>query len=201
MVFWFSISICIFALGAQIYLRSFGNSDLAGPKNAKMQAPIFFISLAGIFGYQFYISFLQYRAWEANAISRFLLPPYQNLDYFLGYSFTRFFFPFLISLAAAIVFFLAVRILNKKYQERFFYEEEYWLGALGLFLSGYPGFVFYFIFLIAFFILIQLVTLVWSRSANNRLSLYYLWMPLTAAAIILSNIWFSNLDLWKLMKV
>lgn len=206
MIFWFSASICIIVLGAQIYLRSFGNKSLVGFSFVSVLKYIFPASIAAILGNSFYLSYLQRQKWAGDEIFKSLLTQKVDLsglqvDYFLYYAATRFFASLLLAFLAAALFFFIVKFLNNRYEQRFLYEEEYWLGALGIFLSGYPGLVFYLIFLTAFFTIFQIAAFVFSKSRDRRISLYYFWMPLALASVFLSNILLSNLSLWRLLEI
>lgn len=206
MIFWVSISICIIALGAQFKLRSFGLEEGEVGKLKKLCAGLFVLAVFAVFAYDFYLSFLQYKMWSVNEISKNLLSQKASvwglqIDYFSYYAFMRFFTPSLLALVASGIFFAVARALNKKYDERFFYPEDFWLGALGIFLSGYPGFIFYFIFLLASFLVFQLITIIFSGDKDRRISLYYFWMPLSAVSLAVSNLWLSNLGAWKLLKI
>jgi len=185
-----SLGILVIAFGAQIILRPFG---------VKIIKTIFISAIVAIFSLLIYYSYQQYVAWSSVELSKFLLPPYQNIDYFIKYIGARFFTPYLISLAAAFLFLFSANRLNKKYEERFFEPEELWLGALALFLIGWPGALFYFIGLIAFYFLLSaFYFLLYGK--DNRLSLYYWWLPL-AIFVIIINKYLINLELWKLLKI
>src|SRR3989344_3701721 len=175
----FSLFVLIVVLGAQILRRPF------------LAKYIFLFSISVVFAALFYRSYLQYQVWSQNGISKFLLPPHQSANYFIFYVITRFFASYLISLAAAILFFIAASILNKKYRERFFYPEEFWLGALSLFLVGHPGLIFYFIFLVLAYLSIQFFFFLIFRFPFFRVSLYYLWTPI-AIFVILATKWLQT---------
>ncbi len=196
MLFEISLAILILVLGLQI-IRRFGG--LFGIKNFNLRY-IFIISILIIFGMLFYQSYQQYQIWSQNGPSKFLLPPYQNINYFAFYVFMRFFVSYLISLVAAIVFLIVAKVLNKKYEERFFEPEEFWLGALAIFLVGYPGWLFYLVFVVLLYSLIHIFSLLISRFSSSRISLYWLWIP-TAIFVIIIGKWLQTLSLWSLLKL
>ena len=188
------LGILVIALGAQIFLRLFGYMRIAN-----IFKYIFYFSIAAIFSLLVYYSYQQYVVWQSVEPSKFLLPPYQAIDYFVKYVGARFFAPYLISLIAAILFLFEAKRLNKKYEERFFEPEELWLGALALFLVGWPGAFFYFIGLIVFYFLLSTFYFL-LRGKEHRLSLYYLWL-LLAIIVIIMNKWLIELNLWRLLKI
>lgn len=191
-VFLISLTILIVILGAQVFLRSF---VIDWPKISKY---FFAGAIIIIFIFLFFQSYQQYRFWLKNDISKHLLPPYTSINYFIFYVFMRFFAPYLMSLIAAILFLLAAKILNKKYEERFFEPEEYYLGAAGIFLSGHPGWLFYAVILMSVYLIFSICYLLFSQR-QERLPLYYLWIP-TAIFVIIIQRWLEIMPLWSLLK-
>ncbi len=166
---------------------------------------IFIFSIGIIFAFFVFQSFQQYWAWAGNELTKNLLPPYQSANYFIFYVFTRFFAPYLISFAAALVFLFSAKILNKKYEERFFYPEEIYLGASAIFLSGHPGWLFYVVFLLAVYVLIQLFfvakySILNTQYSSPRISLYWLWIPV-AILVIITMSFLQSLPWWSLLKI
>jgi hypothetical protein len=204
MLFYLSLTILVFVLGAQLWLRFFVNRRGLTQANTQINADIFkyifLISLFLISGLLFYQSFKQYQLWSQNEISQYLLPPHRSINYFIFYVFRRIFVPYLISLTVAILFFFSAKFFNKKYEERFFYPEEYYLGALAMFLMSHPGWLFYLIFLISAYLLIHICSSFIVHSSSFRISLYYLWIPTTIFVILISR-WFEHLSLWSLLKI
>jgi len=189
----FSLGILIIFLGAsRLTGRSFA---INLPRLSKY---FFAATIILIFIFLFFQSYQQYQLWLKNDISKHLLPPYQDINYFIFYSLTRFFGPYLISLATGILFLFSAKILNKKYQKRFFYPEEPYFGALAVFLAGWPGLLFYIIFLTLIYLFIHLYSLFIIHN-SQRISLYYLWLPV-AIFVILIQKWLELLPLWKLLK-
>jgi len=160
---------------------------------------IFVFSIIAIFASNFYFSYLQYQTWLNNDFTKYFLPPYVSINYFIFYIFTRFFASYLISLGASVLFLFSAKILNKKYEERFFEPEEYYFGALSIFLSSHPGCFFYLIFLIFAYLLIHLYSSFIAHSSSFRISLYHLWIPVAIFVILISS-WLKNLSIWQLLK-
>jgi len=201
LTFFISLGILIVILGAQVFLRSFGVDWL------KISKYFFRAVIVLIFVFLFFQTYAQYQLWLKNDISKYLLPPYTGINYFIFYAFTRFFAPYLMSLIVAILFLLAAKIINKKYEERFFCPEEYYLGALGIFLVSHPGWLFYLIFLILFYFSIHVLSLLIpyilhlkSHTLPKRISLYHLWIP-TAIFVIIIQRWLEIMPWWNLLKI
>jgi len=189
-MFYLSLGILILIIGASLYFK--GRSFVF--------KYLFIGTIILVFGFFCYQSYQQYQIWSQNELSKHLLPPYISIGYFIFYTLMRFFGPYLISLAAAILFLFSAKILNKKYEERFFYSEEYYLGALAIFLAGHPGWLFYLIFLIVIYLLIHLYSSFIIRNSSQRVSLYHLWIATAIFVIILSK-WLQDLSLWGLLKI
>ncbi len=196
----------LFYLSLGILIVFLGASRLAGRSFAinlpRLSKYFFAATIILIFIFLFFQSYQQYQLWLKNDISKHLLPPYRDINYFIFYSLTRFFGPYLISLAAGILFLFSAKILNKKYQERFFYPEEPYFGALAIFLTGHPGWLFYLVILIFIYLVLHLLSVIghWSFWKGERLSLYYLWLPAAIFVIIISK-WLGNLTLWQILKL
>jgi len=187
-MFYFSLGILILTEGASLYRK----------RRSFVFKYIFIGGVILIFGFLFYQSWLQYRVWSQNELSKFLLPPYQSIAYFLGYSFTRFFKNYLISLVVALLFLSAAVFLNKKFQERFFEKEELYLGALAIFLVGHPFWMFYFLAVMTVGVLGSLFLKVTSYHAyrqagklqvtSRRFPFYRFWLPLAILVLIIGKV-------------
>jgi len=150
--------------------------------NYRQIRKILLISFAGIILLVTYEGYLLYQGWMQSEIGRYLLPPYQNIGYFLF----RFFKTSLLSWVVAAVggVFLAwtAQKLNNRFDERFFEKEEISLFALAAFLVGYPGILFYVIFVL----LTELfLTIIYTLGGWGRAPMYYLWLPVALFVMIM----------------
>ncbi len=161
---------------------------------------IFIFSILFIFVFLSYQSFRQYEIWTQDKISIYLLPPYNSIAYFIFYISTRFFAPYLISLVISILFLFSAKILNKKYQGRFFYPEELYFGALAIFLVSHPGWLIYLVSIIFIYLLLHVFLSIISHFSLQRLSLYYLWLPIAIFVILISE-WLKNILIWQVLKI
>lgn len=197
-----SLIIIVSLLGAQV-LRSFLDylriTNYLRIYELRIIKFIFIFSIFIVFSLLFYQSYLQYQTWISDELSKHFLPPYQSISYFVFYVATRFFAPYLISLAAALMFLFFAKKINKKYDERFFEPEEPWFGALAFFLLSHPGWLFYFVFIILIYFIVHLLSLAISRK-SLVISLYYLWLPM-AIFVILMQEWLTALPLWKMFII
>jgi len=142
-----------------------------------------------------YTTYLQFVTWQENEISRFLLPPHNPINYFIFYTFTRIWLQYLISLIVGLVVLTIAQYFNRKHPERFFYKDEPYLLALGLFLPGHPGWILYLVLALTVHLLVAIgYTLV--AKQTQRLSFYHFWLPLAAIAIILDP-WLSQFEFYS----
>ncbi len=116
-------------------------------------------------------SILQYFAfWEK------LKPPFTTFSYSLGYNFTHFWLTPLLAILLAFLAFWFIRFINKKCQERFFYEEEYYFAAFGMLaVSGMRNIdwfwpILYFSAVLFMGLLVHFIKLGWQRLSYLFLS-------------------------------
>lgn len=157
-------------------------------KNIKVFKLFFWTSTILPFLYYIYLTYAQYLEWKGeNGPGKFLVPPYIGPGYVIRYHFIGFYMYYLISLFAALIFLLAAIKLNKRFNERFFENEEPYLGALAINLTGTPGFVIYLVILFTGQIILTLGQWVVTRK-NERVPFYYLWLPSALFAILLMHV-------------
>ncbi len=174
-IYWLNIGILLALFIAQLLFRRFF------VRYGKFMLPI---SAIVIFALPAYESFLQYQVWSADPFSQSFLPPHTGIGYFIGYIGTRFFAHWILALLAALVLPAVASYFNRRLGERFFEKEELPLFALGIFLSGYPGFLFYIVLLLFAELLL---TTYYSLLSKGRAPLYYLWLPLAIFAILIAQ--------------
>lgn len=198
---YFSLGILILVLAISLFARRLfhNHPSLATGNGGKIYKIAFISAIILIFMVLLFLTWRQYNLWLEHDVSKNLLPPYTGINYFIFYAFTRFFAPYLVSLAVAVLFLFSAKSANKKYGERFFYPEENYFGALAIFATGHPGWLFYAVFLIVIYLLIHLYSL-FIINKPERLSLYYLWLPAAIFVIIIQN-WLVKLPLWSLLKL
>ncbi len=144
-----------------------------------------------VFGLLFYKSCQQYQIWRENDISKYILPPYQSIVYFLKYSFTHFFENYLISLMAGLLFLWLANLLNNRCQKRFFEEGEIYLGALAIFVMGHPLWMFYFLAVMSIGVLGSLFLQASSakrQAPSCRFPFYHFWIPVAIIIMIIGKI-------------
>jgi hypothetical protein len=127
--------------------------------------------------FDLFLTLLQYLTWHNSAFSQFLLPPYQPWSYFIGYSFFNFWLANLLTLVAALLFFLVFKIIKKLKPEAGSGEELNLVLLLSLLLAWPRILIFIplFLFLSLLYILVNLLVIKQKRSSLS--------IPLLAAAL------------------
>ncbi len=179
---YFKLLILALVFGAQILK----------PQWLKKWSPAIFVGAVMVVGlYLFELSILQYQSFLSGLLSR-VLNQKQGLDWFLNYVRLHFWDQYLISLIGALLFYLAAKYMNDKKGERFFEREEVWLGMLGIFLVGYPGWFFY----VALILLLPAVLSLVFLKRNERLPLYYFWLPTAVFVILIVHFVLAKQSWW-----
>ncbi len=185
MIFYLSLGVFIFLLGFQLF-RNFKKINIK-----KLSKITFFISIVIIFLFYVYLTFLQYQALKNDAgMGKFFLPPYKSITYVIGYYFVRFALYYVISLFIALIFLFGTKFYNKKFQNKFFEEEESYLGAISIFLLGNKewnyAWITYLVLLVVFAVI---GTVIYTKilKKNSRFPLYWLWIPVAILAILIGR--------------
>lgn len=141
------------------------------------------------------LTLTQYRLWEALEPNKFLLPPYSDIGYFISYAIWRFFAPYMLSGIIGVLFFYLSRAYNRRHNEQFLYEEEYYMIVSALLFTGTPGWIFYLLFVaLAALLIISFRRVVLHN--NEKFSLLPLWWPI-ALLVILIDVWVRTLPIFS----
>ena len=104
-------------------------------------------------------TFLNWWMWSKSELTQRLIPPYAPVSYVLHYSWQHYLFKSIITILFALIIFKIIASLNKKFNNVFFYDEEPYLAALGILVTGWPNcliFLSLVLFLGVFFHLIRI---------------------------------------------
>lgn len=114
-----------------------------------------------------------------------LTPPFAPFNYIFSYSWTHFLMPTSFTVLGSLSLFCLLKVINKLGHDRFFYEEEYWLAAIGCLAVGFPNLILYF-FISAFLnVLAHIIAMVLKK--EGRISLLYMWPIAMIITIIFGN--------------
>lgn len=161
---------------------------------------LFFLAVVVVLVLNAFTAFTQYRSWQTDPVAKFLIPPYQDINYFAFYAFTRFFAPYFFSLVTALLFLLIALRVNQKKGEIFFEREEPFLGAFSFFVVGHPGWLVYLVVLILAYFMLHASYFILQRRIV-RLPLYRLWVPVAFFVILLDEYWFETMNWWQLLAI
>jgi len=180
-----NFALAAIVLGAQILLRFFKSRFIIHNSYFKY---LFWLSIIVIFIVQSYWAREQFFVWhDAGPPASYFVPPYRGISYFLFYSLTHFYLKPFLALVAAVFVLFASRALNRRFQGRFFEEEEPYIAASALFLVGHPGWLYVLILVFAVSILNSIFHILYSKR-RERIPMYWLWIPISIAVIIFTYV-------------
>lgn len=132
----------------------------------------------------------QFLVFKNSEITAYLLPPYQKItEFFLHYIDYRFILPAVFPILVGLFFFLVAKFLNRLAGERFFEKEEPWMLFYAIMFLGHPMWFVYIFLVLIIAIVLYLLQLVFKKiQFNERLPLYYLWLPLAILVFFLQKI-------------
>ncbi len=147
----------------------------------------------------FQMSWQQYALWLGVEPSKFLLPPYASITYFLQYVLWKFWAPHIVSFVIGFILFMLAKYYNQRRGEQFFYSDELYIIWLSIFLVGHPLWIFYLLIIFSTILIVSLIRSLIFKN-NSKLPLYYFWLPIAAFVILISK-WLSVVSLFYLLKV
>ncbi|MFA5230312.1 MAG: hypothetical protein WC422_02690 [Candidatus Paceibacterota bacterium] len=83
-----------------------------------------------------------------------------KIDYVLKFSFNTYWLVTLVTLIMAFLFFKILIFANKKFDNRFFYDEEPYLIALGIILNPWPMLIFFIMACIVCLLILQVANFI-----------------------------------------
>ena len=133
------------------------------------------------------LSILQGLIWTSNSssIAIALTPPFTPFSYIFSYVWMHFLKINMFTIIGAIGLFFLLKLLNRIGHDRFFYEEEYWLAALGCLTVGWPNLILY--FFISAFLNVMAHIIAMALKKEGRISLLYMWPIAMIITIIFGN--------------
>lgn len=137
-----------------------------------------------------YATIVNYWMWSQSPATQEFL----KLDYVVKFSFNNYWFTPIITLLFSFLIFKLLVFANKKFNERFFYNEEPYLIVLGIILNPWPMLFFFIISSIICLLVLQIFNLVKqklyfknSKIMFERVPFVNIWIP---AMVISSSIYF-----------
>lgn len=137
-----------------------------------------------------YTTIVNYWMWSQSPATQEFL----KLDYVVKFSFNNYWFTPIITLLFSFLIFKLLVFANKKFNERFFYNEEPYLIVLGIILNPWPMLFFFIISSIICLLVLQIFNLVKqklyfknSKIMFERVPFVNIWIP---AMVLSSSIYF-----------
>lgn len=118
-------------------------------------------------------------------MSSTLTPFLKSFNYIFSYVWMHFLKSTTFTFVGAIGLFFLLKLINKLGHNRFFYEEEYWLAALGCLAVGWPNLILY--FFISAFLNVFAHIIAMTLKKEGRISLLYMWPIAMIITIIFGN--------------
>lgn len=165
------------------------NKNLTKKKIVILFTASFFIFLV----YSCFLTLLQYKMWENSPIMKYALPPNNNLNYFLLYSYHAFFKELTWRIIGAFLTFVAIFVIDKLFRGTLFYPEEFYLIPFLEFLIDFPVSL-----LLLPFALVILIFVHIFKTKNSMLKTkqsFKPYWPFAALLVIISNIILVYLNL------
>lgn len=152
---------------------------------------LFFLFFSFIF-WSIFLSLLQYNLWQRHHITKYILPPYNSISYFLDYAYFHFFRDFVYRLVAVIIIAIFMVSLTRIIKRDIFYDDEKILIPLLSAIFIFPlNFVFVFL---GFFMLLLIIIgkLLINLLLNNKSFLNNQQQGINSMFFSFRNYWLVN---------
>jgi len=130
---------------------------------------------------------LNWWIWSQQLITQRLLLPHTSIIYILKYSWQHYWFESVVTIFTAIIVFLGIYFLNKKFEKNLFYNEEKYLAALGILAVGWPDCLIFLCLVLFLGVVLHLISFLFNKG-RSRLPLLYFWIPCALLILLLSDI-------------
>jgi hypothetical protein len=179
-------------------------SKISEEKKNKIYLTLFYLTILVFTFWSLFLSLAQYFVWKNHQFSKYLLPPYQKIDYYLSYAYFHFWRDFIFRLIGVLIIILLMNFLNFVFRRDIFYDDE---KILVPYLSLFFRFPYNALFLaIGFFILFLLITIktlainIWTSDVqilHKRESFRQYWFYLALILFLLQPFILSNYEFLK----
>jgi len=133
--------------------------------------------------------YLQYSIWASHPISKYLLPPYRSIFYFVSYTYHHIYKNFLWSLIGAVFVFLILVFTNKIFKNSLYYEDELIKVPILASLMVFPFNFMFFISGLGTIFLLHVISMVKNKNKIfEKISIRDYWVFLALFFIILLNV-------------
>lgn len=172
-------------------ILSFFSYFLKSEEKLKLLKVLFFLLIFSFFLYSFLLSLNLYFLWQNHPLSKYLLPPYQKINYFLTYVFFNYYRDFIWRIFGFVLVFIFLWLITLIFKRDPFYDEEKFYIFLSIFLFSFP-YNFFFIFLSFFILLIMAFLNSIFKKQENYFSFKNYWLFLSLVLLILEPIFYNK---------
>lgn len=121
---------------------------------------LFFYIFSGAIIFQsIFSTIFNWWAWSQQGLTQRFLPPYSPITYVLRYSWQHYWFESIVTIIAAIIVFLGIYFLNKKFEGNLFYNKEKYLAILGILAVGWPNCLIFLCLVLFLGVILHLISL------------------------------------------
>jgi hypothetical protein len=157
-------------------------------KKIDIKKSIYALIIGTIF-FDLLLSALQYVTWSSSPFSRLFLPPYQSINYFLGYITLHFWSADILALIFSFFIFLFLKLI-KKYRTEIISREELMLVLFGGLLVGWPRFVIWLPLFLVIAVIVSIANLLIFK--KNNISLFFSIILSLIIVLIFGNFLINN---------
>jgi hypothetical protein len=171
-------------------------SKISEEKKNKIYLILFYLTIFFFIFWSLFLSLAQYLIWKNNQFSKYLLPPYQKIDYYLSYAYFHFWRDFIYRLIGVLIIMLLMNFLNFVFRRDIFYDDE---KILVPYLSLFFRFPYNALFLLIGFFALFLIILIFNFPSitSYRYSFRQYWLYLALILFLLQPFILSNYEFLK----
>jgi hypothetical protein len=171
-------------------------SKTSEEKKNKIYLILFSLTILFFTFWSLFLSLAQYLVWKNHYFSKYLLPPYQKIDYYLSYAYFHFWRDFIFRLIGVLIIVLLMNFLNFVFRRDIFYDDE---KILVPYLSLFFRFPYNALFLLIGFFALFLIILIshFPSPTSNRYSFRQYWLYLALILFLLQPFILSNYEFLK----
>jgi len=171
-------------------------------KKNKIYLTLFYLTILIFIIWSLFLSYKQYLIWKNHAFSKYLLPPYQKIDYYINYAYFHFWRDFIFRLTGVLIIILLMKFINFVFRRDIFYDDEKILIPYFALFFKFPYNIFFFyIGLFTLFLIIFIKNITFSFSQHSystlRFSFRSYWPYLAILFYILQPLILSNYEFLK----
>jgi hypothetical protein len=171
-------------------------SKTSEEKKNKIYLILFSLTILFFTFWSLFLSLAQYLVWKNHYFSKYLLPPYQKIDYYLSYAYFHFWRDFIFRLIGVLIIVLLMNFLNFVFRRDIFYDDE---KILVPYLSLFFRFPYNALFLLIGFFALFLIILIshFPSLTSNRYSFRQYWLYLALILFFIQPFILSNYEFLK----